>query len=203
MKEKIDNFSKNWSEQSGKYLARIYAIFIIFTLFFHIIYSAINIYYIKNDKYEMKSLNINDFTHDQLEIVDEMTAITSGDDGKLIYTGDIRNIRIKCTFSDRIGEFVSFYNKSGDNSFSVKTLEHVKIIDGYYTFEYPIGTKQVRIDLGIFPSITVDFDEIIINYQSANIVFGNTTIALFNILVLPSVIFITLDVLIEVYKKLN
>ncbi len=197
MKKSINN------SQPLKNLKHFYIGFIIFSLIIHSIYGLFNLYGFKTGKYVQKSLTVKDFQIVGAETSSDNTLITTTDDAQLILTGDVKSITIKCEFSQDPGEFVSFYNKSADNAFSAQKMLYAKFIDGYYVFEYPFGTKQIRIDAGVFPSITVDFDEIIINKPTVQTVWGSITSQLFYCLVVPPVLFLLTDTVKQITKKKN
>lgn len=144
-----------------------------------------------------RHLTLGDFETVQAEVVDGMTLINDGYDTQIIYTGTVRNIYIKCTFSMDPGEFVAFYNKTGDGAWSQKRQRWAKLDDGYYCFEFPGGTKQIRIDTGVEPSIRVDFRHIEINRPTDRLIEGSKAGRLFTWLVMPllaeSVIGIVVD----------
>ena len=184
-------------------LKHFYIGFIIFSLIIHSIYGLVNLYGFKTGKYVEKSLTVKDFQPVGADFSGDMALISSTDDAQLIYTGDVRNIVIKCEFSQDPGEFVSFYNKSADNAFSPNKMLYAKFIDGYYVFQYPLGTKQIRIDTGIFPSIAVNFEEITINKPTTVTVWGSITNQLFYCLVVPPVLFLLTDTAKQILKKKN
>lgn len=197
MKKSINN------SQPLENLKRFYIGFIIFSIIIHSLYGLVNLYGFKSGKYVEKSLTVKDFQPMGAEFSDDMTLISTTDDAQLIYTGDVRNIIIKCEFSQDPGEFVSFYNKSADNAFGTHKMLYAKYIDGYYVFQYPIGTKQIRIDTGIFPSITVNFEEITINKPTVSTVWGSVTSQFFYCLVVPPVLFLLTDTVKQILKKKN
>ena len=202
MKNRVKAFLNRWSENDLKSISKIYIIFILALLILHTLYAAVNIAGIKSGKFSEKYLTVKDFSSEQLEILDDMNVINSGDDGKLIYSGDVRTFSVKCEFSYNPGEFVSFYNNDNSGVFSAQKMIYAKLIDGYYVFEYPLGTKQVRIDTGVSPSIHVSFDEIILNRPDASWIWGNITEMLFTMLIAPVVIYSLTDCIVEFGKKI-
>ncbi len=197
MKSSINSFP------TLKKIKYFYIGFIIFSLVLHSAYAIINIFGIVTGKYSQEELDISDFQTIDLEIINNKTIITSTDDSQLIFSGDVRNIVIECNFSQNIGEFVSFYNKSNDNKFTQNKMIHAKIIDGKYIFEYPLGTKQVRIDTGIFPSVKVSFQQMTLNKPIASTIWGSFTSQIFYCLVCPPILFLVYDTFLCFSKKKN
>ena len=139
--------------------------------------------------YDSKELCLTDFEQVGVEIVDDMTMINATNDTQLIYSGNIKNIYIKCSFSSDPGEFVAFYSRKSNYSFGVNKMIHARKEGDYYVFRFPADTKQVRIDTGVEPSIKVVFEEIKINKQTFRDNTGISTETLFNLAVIPLILF--------------
>lgn len=139
--------------------------------------------------YDSRELCLTDFEQVGVEIVDDMTMINATNDTQLIYSGNIKNIYIKCSFSIDPGEFVAFYSGKNNYSFGVNKMIHARKEGDYYVFRFPANTKQVRIDTGVEPSIKVGFEEIKINKQTFRDNTGISTETLFNITVIPLILF--------------
>lgn len=181
---------------SGGPLSRLVFIYILCAvcfLAFHLVYGIINVYGYATGKYAENNLTLNDFEIKDGEMVNTVTLINGSDDTQLIYTGKIRNLTVKCTFSENPGEFVCFYNKTGDYVFGTDKMEYARIYDGYYIFDFPVGTKQIRLDTGIFSSTTTVFEEITINRPSVYTVTNLSAGDLFSILVLPAFCFMVIE----------
>lgn len=143
--------------------------------------------------YGKEQLHLRDFIAVEAEIVDENTLISIGDDTQLIYTGNVKSLRIKCSFSQNPGEIVAFYSYRTNSEWSSQRMRYARWIDGYYEFVFPFGTQQIRFDTGIFPSITVVFDEIEINSGSPAEIFGFSGAELFYLLILPMLGYVILS----------
>lgn len=170
-----------------------YIIFAVLFVFVHVCFFAVNYIGYSTGKYVEKELTLNDFEIIGGEITDEKTLGNRSDDTQLIYTGNIRNLVVKCTFSENPGEFICFYNSKGNNVFGTHKMEYTKIYDGCYLFEFPLGTKQIRLDTGIFPTTITVFEKIIINKPSAATIFGFKSGDLFTLLILPVVWFMVIE----------
>ena len=119
----------------------------------------------------------------------DMSMINQTYDSQLIYYGNVLNLYIKCKFSYEPGEVISFYTTKDNGGFSTKKLLHAKIKDGYYYFEYPVNAKGFRFDTGVFSSIQVDFEEIIVNKKSFYDIFRLSNKELFNLMLLTFFIY--------------
>ena len=73
----------------------------------------------------------------------------------------------------------------------------------YYIFEFPYGTKQVRMDTGVEPSITVSFDNIVRNDFSTADMLGVSTAELFTLLIVPGAIYFGLDTLLKILEEIK
>ena len=144
-----------------------------------------------------RQLSLEDFETVQAEVLDSMAMINDGYDTQIIYTGEVRNIYIKCRFSTDPGEFVAFYNKTGDNAWSENRQVWAKQDGEYYCFEFPKGTRQIRIDTGVEPSIRVDFEEIEINRPTQKLLRGMGEGVLFIWLIVPLLVESVLGMVVE------
>ncbi len=198
MMKKIKNYI------SGSPLNRLVAVYILCTacfLVFHTGYGIINACGYATGKYARTNLTLDDFEIKDGEIPQDMILINRSDDTQLIYTGDVRNLTVRCTFSENPGEFICFYNKSGDYAFGTDKMEYAKVYDGGYVFEFPLGTKQIRLDTGIFPSTTTVFEEITVNKPSVYTLTGLSAGDLFSLLVLPACCFMIIETIWPVVFK--
>ena len=157
--------------------------------------TAINMVGLKTGFYQQKSLNLHDFEHVGVELINDMAMVNATGDTQLIYTGNVRNIYIKCDFSVDPGEFVAFYSKADNYAFGRHKMVYARQEDGFYVFRFPLGTRQVRIDTGVEPSIQVNFDRINLNTSSFRDITDINTGYLFYIMVLPVLVFSILQTL--------
>ncbi len=158
---------------------------------YHLVVGALSTFRLSNE-----DLNISDFELITLEVVDEDTVITETEDSQMHLQGDILNLYVKCDFSYHPGEFVAFYQDDLDKDFSAEKLIYSRNEGDYYVFNFPLNTKKIRVDIGIFPSITVNFDEITLNKFNAVTLFRLSTSSIFYILLITLVatcIFMKID----------
>ncbi len=199
MKKRITALFAFWKNNPEKTLFRSYLLALAAAILFHFLTGIINLVAYQTNLYESRLLKLQDFDPTGIEIVDDATMITETDDSQLIYTGNVRNIKIKCEFLQDPGEFVSFYNTKANGSFGIQQMMHAKIEDGYYVFEYPFGTRQVRIDFGIVPSVMIRVSEIQLNDKTPAQMLGYTNGELFYLFTVPLVLFLLLDTMLRLY----
>lgn len=203
MIDKIKNFAANYLNTAIKRLLAAYLAFACLWAVFHLGYTALSgIGYITG-RTSQKELTVEDFVHVGIEMADENTIINSTNDSQMIYTGPIRNLLIKCSFSADPGEFICFYNYRGNDAFGTHRMKYAKIIGDYYWFEFPPFTQQIRLDTGVEPSITVVFDSITINTPALSTVAGITAGDSFTLLAVPGLIFMIGETALSLlkYKK--
>lgn len=203
MKYRLKKLYPFISDNPLKRMLISYILFLCIYIFFHIGYGAVNLFGYTTGKYSEKNLVLGDFEIIDGEITDEMTLSNKSNDTQLIYTGNIRSLIIKCSFSENPGEFICFYNSSGDYVFGTHKMEYAKIYDGYYFFEFPLGTKQIRLDTGIFPTTITFFDEMVLNRPSVSTIFNITTGDIFSLLVLPGACFMIVETALPTIKKMK
>lgn len=143
----------------------------------------------QNGTYTQRSLTLNDFEPYGVEQLDEMTMINATDDAQLWLTENVYNLYVDCSFSYDPGEFIVFYSNRTDGAFSAERCLRGRLYGKYYVFEFPAGTKQIRMDTGIHPSITVSFGEILVNRYTFNTVMRFSTEELFYLLIVPGLIY--------------
>ncbi len=199
MREKVKSFWNLWQKKPEKMLVRFYLLTLAVTVLLHLLMGAGQFIAYQVGLYEKRALQIRDFEPVGVEIVDDETVITQTDDSQLIFNGNVKTIKIKCEFLQNPGEFVSFYNKTADGAFGIQKMMYAKIKNGYYVFDYPFGTRQVRIDLGVVPSVMIKVSDIQLNDQSAAQMMGYSNGELFYLFTVPLVLFLTLDTLGKVY----
>lgn len=199
MRERVKSFWNVWQKKPEKMLVRFYLLALAVTILFHLLMGAGQFIAYQVGLYEKRTLQVRDFEPVGVEIVDDETVITQTDDSQLIFNGNVKTIKIKCEFLQNPGEFVSFYNKTADGAFGIQKMMYAKIKDGYYVFDYPFGTRQVRIDLGVVPSVMIKVSDIQLNEQSAAQMMGYSNGELFYLFTVPLVLFLTLDTLGKVY----
>lgn len=140
----------------------------------------------ESGRLENRHLTLEDFDAVEAEVLDSMSMINASSDTQIIFSGEVRNVYITCTFSADPGEFVAFYNKTGDGAWSESRERWARLEDGSYCFEFPQGTKQIRIDTGVEPSIRVDFEDIEINRKTPKLLWGPLAGELFTLAVAPA-----------------
>ncbi len=203
MKKRITTLFNVWKANPKKALIHSYLLALAAALLFHLCMGVTHLIAYQANIYESRLLKVHDFDPVGIEIVDDTTILTETDDSQLIYTGNVRNIKIKCEFLQDPGEFVSFYNAKADGSFGTHKMLYAKIEDGYYVFEYPLGTRQVRIDFGVVPSIRVRISEIQLNDKDPAQMLGYTNGELFYLFTVPFVVFLFLDTMLRLYGKIK
>lgn len=184
-----------------KSLCIIYIIFISVVLIICFGNETINRKNYQKGIYKHEDISLTNFEFVDVEMVNDYSLITKTDDAQIIYKGDISNIAINCEFSQNPGEFVSFYAKDENDEFNPKNMIYAKKLNDKYIFSYPQGTQKIRLDLGIHPSITIDFKEIEINNPKLSLTYQKFTSILFYTLIVPPAIFSILDTLGEFLKK--
>lgn len=199
MRRKIKIWIQTWQENPAKMLQRFYIVACALALTFNILCGIFYFVAYQTGFYQEKVLSISDFDPVGLEILDAQTVVNQTDDAQLIYTGNIHSIKLRCEFSQNPGEFVSFYNRRGNGSFGVKRMDYAQRRNGWYEFDYPIGTKQIRIDTGVEPAIQVSFSEIILNEKDICKMVGFSTSELFYVFIIPVCVFLVLDTLIKIF----
>ncbi len=158
---------------------------------YHLAIGAISIFGLTNE-----SLAVDDFDLVTLEVVDEDTVITETGDSQMHLSSDALNLYVKCDFSYDPGEFVVFYQNDLDKDFSADKIVYSRNEGDYYVFNLPFGTKKIRLDIGIFASVTVDFDEITLNKLTPVTLFRLSTSSIFYALLISlvaSCIFMSID----------
>ncbi|MDD6827276.1 MAG: hypothetical protein PUE12_14480 [Oscillospiraceae bacterium] len=204
MKKIVKKYTDYFTNHRLKAFMATYAVCIAAALAVNIVTGIVNFGLSTAGVYRQKSLTADDFELVDAEYVDSMTIINATNDTQMIYTGNIKNLVVNCDFSRPPGEFVCFYNSRGDYSFGTHKMKYAKQYGDYYIFEFPYGTKQVRMDTGVEPSITVSFDSIQINSFSAFDMFGFSTSWLFSLLFIPAAVHFGIDTLLKilyVFKK--
>lgn len=203
MTKKINTLLNFWKKNPEKMLFRNYLLALAVTLFFHLFMGLTHLIAYQTNFYESRSLALTELEPVGIELVDDGTIITQTDDSQLIYTGNIRSIKIKCEFLQDPGEFVSFYNKKANGAFGSNQMMYAKMQDGYYVFDYPLGTRQARIDFGVVPSVTVHISEILLNDKDPAQMLGYTNGELFYLFTVPLVVFLLLDTLLRLWCEIK
>ncbi len=199
MRRKITAFIQFWQDNPQKVLRQFYLIACAMALLLNVLCGIVNFAAYQTGYYKEMTLTVSDFEQVGLEQIDDHTVINQTDDAQLIYTGNVRSIKIRCEFSQNPGEFVSFYNRRANGAFGVKHMQYAQRRDGFYEFHYPVGTKQVRIDTGVVPAIQVSFSEIVLNEKNVWNMIGFSTSELFYVFVTPICIFLVLDTVIKLF----
>ncbi len=176
--QKMKDFSSRIKKNTIKSLLLAYSIGIVFLVILRLLY-GMPFLFLKNSLYAQKSLDINDFEQVDIEVINGMSFITETDDSQLIYTGNIRNLCVQCDYNVYPGEFICFYNYRGNYSFGLNRVVYAKQYGDYYIYTFPIGTKQIRFDQGVVPSVRFDYKEITLNRQTAQDIFRYSTSDLF------------------------
>ncbi len=134
-----------------------------------------------------RPLTVHDFSHVGIETVDDYTVITTTEDSQLHLEGNVFNLYVDCTFSYDPGEFVAFYQNNLEKGFSPEKLLYARVEGDYYVFEFPLDTKKIRLDIGVFPSITTEFEEITLNKNNLVTLLRLSPSSLFALLVLTCI----------------
>ncbi len=151
-----------------------------------------------------KPLNLSEFEHVGMEFVDEKTGITATEDSQIIYSAEepILNLYFKPDTLFDVGEWVLFYQDDVDKDFSANKMLHAKLDGEYYCFSLPINTYKIRFDLGVTTSNTIHFEELILNKVSFGNINAFDVADVFNLLVLPIILYIVIIFALDVYLKL-
>lgn len=201
MREKLKKLMDKHCTTAVNRLLACYLVFVCLFAVLHLGYTAVSGAGFLMGKTVQKELTVADFTPVDVEIVDDSTIINASGDSQLIYSGNIRNLIVKCSFSADPGEFVCFYNFSGNDVFGTHRMEYAKLYNGCYIFEFPLGTKQIRLDTGVEPSVMVAFDRITINKPTIKTLTGITAGDLFTLLVVPALGFMVWETILSILKK--
>lgn len=155
----------------------------------------------QSGKYTQRSLTLHDFAQYGVEQLDDMTMVNATEDAQLWLTGDVCNLYVDCSFSYSPGEFLVFYAYREDGGFRSDRCVRGRKMGDYYIFELPIGVKQIRMDTGVSPSITVSFREILVNRYTFNTVMRFSTKNLFYLLTVPCILYGILGLLPDKKKE--
>lgn len=153
--------------------------------------------------FQRKALNLNDFEQIGVEQLSDMSLVNATEDTQLIYKNNAYNLYVKCTFSYEPGEFILFYSKSPEGGFGINNMTYARKQGDYYVFNMPFNTKSFRLDTGIHPSITVKFEEIILNETGFFDLFRINTGTLFYLLVIPPILYGIFASITELYDKIK
>ena len=191
------NRLETWQDNPPKMLLRCYLLTLALALIFHLCVGLLNLLAYQTGYYEEKHLRIDDFQQVGLERADEITLITATDDAQLLYQGNVRSLRFTCEFLQNPGEFISFYGTARRSGFAADRIVQAKLQhNGDYLFTYPLGTRNVRVDLGVVPSVTVRISEIVLNEKTPQQMLHLSVGELFWLFVLPAVAFLLVDTVI-------
>lgn len=148
------------------------------------------------------ALTVADFTPVDTEVVDDHTVITTSGDSQLLLQADnIRDLWVHCTFLQDPGEFVAFYQSDPDAPFSAKKQVYARYGgEGWYVFPVPYGTRKLRLDLGVEPSITVQLHEMCMNRPPA---VHLPTAALVWAALLPGLLFAVADWMLDLWARVG
>ena len=202
MKNKIKNYLACFKTNPAKALGLTYIMCICLALFVNMVAGAVN-FALASTVYGEKQLTVDDFQLVGAEYVDSMTIINATNDTQMIYSGNIKKLAVKCSFSRTPGEYVCFYNSKNDGSFGTHKMRHAKMYGDWYIFEFPYGTQQIRMDTGVEPSITVKFDSIILNSFTLADILAVSTAELFSLLVIPPAIYFGFDTFIRFIEEIK
>ena len=202
MKNMIKKYLACFKINPSKAFGLTYLLCICVALFMNITAGVVN-FALASTVYETKQLTVDDFQLVGAEYVDSMIIINATNDTQMIYSGNIKKLAVKCSFSRDPGEYVCFYNSKNDGSFGTHKMKHAKIYGDWYIFEFPYGTKQIRMDTGVEPSITVDFDSIVLNSFTLTDILAFSTGELFSMVIIPPAVYFGLDTLIKLIEELK
>lgn len=111
----------------------------------------------------------DDFDAIQIEYINSLQVVTDGDDSQLIMNTlpcKVKNVWVDMQFSVDPGEIVLFYKTNETQDWSSSRVIYAELRDGYYYFNLStVQATALRLDLGIFPSVTVTFHDIIYNHR--------------------------------------
>ena len=160
MPERLQHFSGYAHAHFARLLAATYAATAAALVLLHLVYGA---GIALSGKFAAKELSLSDFEPVGVELVGEQSAETTTDDGQLIYTGAVRELYIECAYSHDPGELVAFYTPKENYAFGINRMVYAQKCGDGYRFVFPDSTRQVRLDLGNFPSVHFDFAKITVN----------------------------------------
>ncbi len=115
-----------------------------------------------------KTLTLNDFTYNQLEITGEDTIVATGDDPYMVYEGNGEKLRTVyySLKQDANGTICAYYAKQGEDFSNRKRLfpSFGEYSEAFYVFPQS-DVEVIRIDLGNETGADFTFDEIVLNRQ--------------------------------------
>ncbi len=142
--------------------------------------------------YQKQTLSLADFQPVDTELSGADTVYNLTDDPQLIYTGRVKSLWIKCSFSAQPGEVVAFYSRGTANEWSADRMRYARQIDGYYVFDFPVGINQVRFDPGAYASVETQVEDIQINAGGLAEKIGFTYGELLYWLILPMLVYLVI-----------
>ncbi len=115
-----------------------------------------------------KTLTLNDFTFNQLEIIGEDTLVATGDDPYMVYEGNGEKLRTVyySLKQDANGTLCAYYAKQGEDFSNRKRLfpSFGEYSEAFYVFPQS-AAAVIRIDLGNEIGANFTFNEIVLNRQ--------------------------------------
>lgn len=195
MADKLILWNDYIKKNIGKALALAYGIGALLA----VLYMGVN--FVCSAKYQKRELTVLDFETVDCEFVSDAEIVTETEDSQMIYTGNLVNMYVKCSFSQPEGEFLAFYAKNENHSFGINRVSYAKLSGDWYVFHFPYGTKQVRVDPGVTVSNTVHFDEIIVNNNTPKERFRYSNSLLFTVFAGSPVALVVFSTAAEILDK--
>ena len=153
----------------------------------------------KSGKYVEQSVTVNYFEMVDCEIIDDLTFKGVGDNARLIYTGYIDTVYMDVMYSYGLREFKLYYNTTGDGVFTEENTMIPKQYDKYLIYDLPEDTVQIKMP---FPYSTMYFNELIVNCRNHTNKYNLTTSALFWLAIMPTMVFLSIDMVLSVIFSL-
>ncbi len=171
------------------YLAASLTIALCVILAIKLLIGAFTMFFYLTGNVQEKQLTADDFEQINIERVDEMAVISVNEDPQMHLEGAVYNMYIKCDFSDVSSEFLLFHQDDLNKEFSADKVVYAKKYDDYYVFNLPLSTQKIRVDIVNRASVTINFEEIIINKASVKDVMRLSTGDLFSFVVIALLIY--------------
>ncbi len=134
------------------------------------------------------------------QVIEPLVFKGYSEESRLIYNGDIDTLYIDCQYSYGLREFRAYYNCTGDYVFDSENSLVPKQYNQYLVYDFPDGTKQVQM---YYRNSIMYLNELIINCRDHTNDYNITTSDVFMLAVLPSVIYLAVDIVCEAISKLT
>ena len=142
-----------------------------------------------------QTVNIHRFELVECDVIDDLTIASSGENCRVVYNGYIDTLYMDCLHTYGLTEHKAYYNTTGDYTFSEEESLKPFTLNNYTVYDFPKGTKQVKLP---FPNAKMYFNEIILNCRDHTNAYNLTMDNVFLLLVAPSIVFLSVDLIFSV-----